>query len=186
MRKYSSTYQRYISKKVSRKSIAGVLGLLVAASVGLAACAAGPYTEANGLPNPLLTPGAVNPAVTQSNIHSTVCVVGWTATVRPPVTYTNELKSSQLHSGYNLNSDLSMKDYEEDHDVPLEVGGNPSDPKNLWPEPRNIKFGSYLKDQLENEMHRLLCSGAITLKTAQSAFLGNWEKAYTKYIGKLP
>jgi hypothetical protein len=181
------SWESYLTKKLSRKSFVITAGFLTAATIGLAACSAnGPYTEANGLPNPLLTPGLLNPAVTQANIHSNICIVGWTATVRPPVSYTNQLKYNQLHSGYNLNGDTNMKDYEEDHQVPLEVGGNPTDPKNLWPEPHNIKYGSYVKDQLENQMHHLVCTGAISLKTAQSAFLGNWENAYQKYIGKLP
>jgi len=39
-----------------------------------------------------LTPGVLNPAVTQATLFSTVCRKGWTRTVRPPVSYTNELK----------------------------------------------------------------------------------------------
>jgi hypothetical protein len=66
------------------------------------------------------------------------------------------------------------------------VGGSPTDPHNLWPEPHNIKYGSFVKDQLENQVHRLICSGTISLKTGQAAFLGNWEVAYQKYIGRLP
>ncbi|MBV8598859.1 MAG: hypothetical protein JO017_08565, partial [Actinobacteria bacterium] len=36
------------------------------------------------LASPTLTPGATNPDVTQATIGSTICVRGWTATVRPP------------------------------------------------------------------------------------------------------
>lgn len=79
-----------------------------------------------------------------------------------------------------------MKHYEEDHIVPLEVGGNPSSPLNLFPQPRNIKLSAYLKDQLENRMHQLVCSGQLTLKVAQAVFLTNWEKGYSKYVGTLP
>src|SRR5689334_838052 len=39
---------------------------------------------------------ALNPAVTQATIHATICVSGWTATVRPPSSYTSELKVEQL------------------------------------------------------------------------------------------
>ena len=42
--------------------------------------------------SPMLTPGALNPDVTQVNIHSTICVPGWTATIRPPPDYTDALK----------------------------------------------------------------------------------------------
>jgi len=179
---YESNIRRRTSKLIA--SFAG--GVLFVATIGLAACAAGPYSQESGLPNKVLTPGMTNSQVTQANIHSNVCIHGWTATVRPPVTYTNQLKYSQLHSGYNLNSDMSLKNYEEDHEVPLEVGGSPSSVQNLWPEPRNIRLGATVKDQLENRMHDLLCAGQITLKTAQSVFMTNWESGYKKYIGQLP
>jgi len=182
----TSIYESNIKRRTSKLMASVVGGVITVATVGLAACAAGPYTEASGLPNRLLTPGAINPAVTQANIHSNICVSGWTTTVRPPVTYTNQLKYSQLHSGYNLDSDMSLKDYEEDHQVPLEVGGSPTSAQNLWPEPRNIRLGAALKDELENRMHDLVCSGQVTLKTAQSVFMINWESGYKKYIGALP
>lgn len=182
-----SQWEIFLKRKTSKASAIATTGILLAAVVGLAACGAvGPYSESTGLPNPAFTPGFLNPAVTQNNIHSNICIVGWTATVRPPVTYTNQLKYSQLHSGYNLNGDTNMKDYEEDHEVPLEVGGNPSDPRNLWPEPHNVKYGSFIKDQLENQMHHLVCTGAVTLKAAQAVFLTNWEVGYQKYVGRLP
>lgn len=181
-----SLWESTLIRRTSRSSALVATSFLLAATLGLSACGAATYSEASGLPNVKLTPGAVNPAVTQANIHTNICVVGWTAKVRPPVSYTNQLKYNQLHSGYNLNGDLNMKDYEEDHIVPLEVGGNPSSPLNLFPEPHNIKYGSYVKDQLENQVHRLVCSGQISLKTGQSVFLTNWEKGYKKYIGALP
>src|SRR2546421_8893359 len=49
--------------------------------------------QARGLlPDPTCTPGATNPAVTQDTIASTICVKGWTATVRPPVSVTTQIK----------------------------------------------------------------------------------------------
>ena len=181
-----SLWESTIARRTSKSSVLVATSIILAATLGLTACGAATYSEASGLPNRQLTPGAINPAVTQSNIRSTICVSGWTATVRPPVSYTNQLKYDQLHSGYNLDGDLNMKDYEEDHIVPLEVGGNPSSTLNLFPEPRKIKFSSYLKDQLENRMHQLVCSGQITLKAAQAVFLTNWEKGYSQYVGPLP
>jgi hypothetical protein len=181
-----SAWERTLRRKSSKASLLITTGIIISATIGLSACGAAVYSEDSGLPNTKLTPGAVNPDVNQGNIRSTICVAGWTATVRPPVTYTNKLKYDQLHSGYNLNGDLNMKHYEEDHIVPLEVGGNPSSPLNLFPEPRNIKFSSYLKDQLENRIRQLVCSKQITLKAGQAIFLTNWEKGYAKYVGPLP
>lgn len=182
----TSLWESELLRRTSRSSALVVTSLMLAATLGLSACGAATYSESSGLPNVKLTPGAVNPAVTQANIRANICVVGWTATVRPPVSYTNQLKYNQLHSGYNLDGDLNMRDYEEDHIVPLEVGGNPSSPLNLFPEPHNIKYSSYVKDQLENQIHRLVCSGRLSLKAGQAIFLTNWEKGYRKYIGPLP
>jgi hypothetical protein len=78
------------------------------------------------LPDPARTPGAINPAVTQETIGSTICVRGWTRTIRPPGQYTSALKRQQIRDfGY---ADRRMSDYEEDHLVPLGLGGSPTDP----------------------------------------------------------
>jgi hypothetical protein len=54
---------------------------------------------------------------------------------RHPAHYTSRLKREQLNDPERGYDDQDMRDFEEDHDVPLEVGGNPIDPRNLWPEP---------------------------------------------------
>jgi hypothetical protein len=38
----------------------------------------------SALPDRTRTPGALNPKVTQATIGTTICVRGWTQTVRPP------------------------------------------------------------------------------------------------------
>ena len=48
------------------------------------------------LPDLKRTAGDIDPAVTQQNIHSTICVKGYTKTVRPPSYYTNKLKKAQI------------------------------------------------------------------------------------------
>ena len=50
--------------------------------------------------NAKATPGMLNSSVTQANIATTVCKSGWTATIRPTVTYTNKLKDTQLKTTY--------------------------------------------------------------------------------------
>ena len=108
-----------------------------------------------------LTPGVVNPAVTPATLRATVCRKGWTRTVRPPTSYTNALKLQQLHAR-GLRGPPSA--YQEDHLISLELGGNATDPRNLWPEPypRAAEV-----DRVENELNARLCSGAITLDDAQ-------------------
>ena len=121
------------------------------------------------LPDLRCTPGATDPAVTQQNIHATICVSGYTASVRPPVSVTNALKGSQIALyGY---ADTNPKDYEEDHLISLELGGAPSDAKNLWPE-----FGPSPnpKDKVENLLHKLVCAGKMALKTAQALITHDW------------
>ena len=138
-----------------------------------------------GLPNYLKTPGEIDARVTQSNIGVTICVVGYTKTVRPPASYTNSLKYQQLHSGYNVNGDMNMRDYEEDHLIPLAVGGNPTSPKNLFPQYFGGPYGARHKDRLELKMHLLVCAGRVSLATAQAAFKEDWRIAYRKYVGPL-
>ena len=138
------------------------------------------------MPDPVKTPGAINPAVTQANIQKTICVSGYTSAIRPPSSYTTALKIKQLQQGYAVNGDFDTSHYEEDHLISLELGGHPTDPKNLWPEPYNDTLGARIKDRLENKLHDLVCDGAIKLRTAQQAISVNWEDAYQKYIGPLP
>ncbi|WP_042409595.1 hypothetical protein [Streptacidiphilus carbonis] len=129
------------------------------------------------LPDPSCTPGATNPDVTQDTIDSTICVSGWTATVRPSTSYTNALKIKQIAEyGY---ADTSTADYEEDHFIPLELGGAPKDPLNLWPEPHADSNGgtSTQKDTVENKLKKAVCNGSATLVDAQDAIAADWTTA---------
>jgi hypothetical protein len=109
----------------------------------------------------VLTPGVLNTAVTQTTIGSTICRHGWTRTIRPPVDYTNALKHRQLRE-YGLRGPPSA--FQEDHLISLELGGNPVDPRNLWPEPYPRAASV---DQIENDLKRRVCSGSLTLAEAQ-------------------
>ena len=133
------------------------------------------------LPNRARTPGAVNPTVTQANIHSTICVTGWTSTVRPSSSYTTGIKEKQLASGYAFHSDKNTGDYEEDHLISLELGGSPTSVLNLWPEPYEATDGARTKDQIENKLKTLVCSGSVSLATARHAIASNWWVAYNAY-----
>lgn len=138
----------------------------------------------SALPDPALTPGAVNPAVTQDNIGQTICVPGWTRTVRPPARYTSALKRRQIRQyGY---TDHRMRLYEEDHLIPLSLGGAPMDPRNLWPEPRQSADGwdADRKDELEAMLPQLVCARTLSLEDAQHAIATNWIDAYRRYVGE--
>ena len=73
--------------------------------------------------------------------------------------------------------DTNTADYEEDHLISLEIGGNPTDPKNLWPEPY-AKPGAHEKDQVENFLHSEICAGKITLQQAQISIVKDWYSIY--------
>src|SRR5947209_6316443 len=45
-------------------------------------------------PDPRCTPGALNPRVTQATIRRTICMRGWTSTVRPPERITEQEKAA--------------------------------------------------------------------------------------------
>ncbi len=142
--------------------------------------------ESAALPNPRLTPGVADPRVTQANIHQTICVRGYSRSVRPPEAYTEPLKRQQVAEyGY---ADTRLSDYEEDHELSLELGGSPTDPRNLWPEPHDVQggWGSYAKDRLENRLHKLVCRGRLSLSQAQQAITSNWIDAYKRYVGPSP
>ncbi|HEY8108011.1 MAG TPA: hypothetical protein VIC70_04865 [Gaiellaceae bacterium] len=113
------------------------------------------------LADPSRTPGVLNPDVTQADIRSTICRHGWTETIRPPTSYTDDLKRRQIRQ-YGETGSLS--DYQEDHLISLELGGSPTDPRNLWPEPYPRASDV---DKIENELNGEVCSGQLTLAQAQ-------------------
>jgi hypothetical protein len=115
------------------------------------------------LPKPRLTPGAYNIKVRQSTIYRTICVPGWIAKIRPSSSYTNALKRKQMPL-YGLTGTSSA--YEEDHLIPLELGGAPRNPKNLRPEPRAQARRS---DPLETSPKRRVCRRQSTLVAARLA-----------------
>lgn len=108
-----------------------------------------------------LTPGALNAAVSQGSIGSTICVRGWTRTIRPSSSYTRQLELEQMRA-YGRTG--SPSDYQEDHLISLELGGDPTDPRNLWPEPRER---AEEVDRTEDELRERVCSGRLSLAEAQ-------------------
>ncbi len=132
-------------------------------------------------PDPRCTPGAVDPAVTQAGIHSTICRSGWTAMVRPPESVTEPEKYASM-AAYGVRG--SASGYEYDHLVPLELGGAPNDPRNLWPEPdyaRPEAFYLNPKDRLEDALRRRVCEDAMTLSQAQRLIASDWVTAFRRF-----
>jgi hypothetical protein len=88
--------------------------------------------------------------------------------IRPPESYTEALKYRQMDA-YGDTGPVSS--YEEDHLIPLELGGSPSSPQNLWPEPGSAPNP---KDAVENAANRAVCDGEMTLVAAQQEIAANW------------
>ena len=119
------------------------------------------------LPDRRCTPGSIDPAVTQANIHQTICASGYTAKVRPSSGETNAFKFNEAYPAYGLAHSVQS---ELDHFIPLELGGSNS-AQNLWPE---IPPSDNPKDAVENAAHKAVCDGAMTLTAAQNAMAANW------------
>lgn len=162
--------------RIRPRHVAIAAAVLSAATLaGHAAAATVPaHCHSNGaLPDRGCTPGAINPKVTQANIAATICVQGYTRSVRPPISYTDPLKL-RLMRAYGETGPASA--YELDHLVSLELGGNPTSPENLWPEPYLPLPGAHEKDKVENYLHEQVCLGAITLAEAQRIISTDWRQ----------
>jgi hypothetical protein len=134
-------------------------------------------------PSPTSTRATRAITVNQDHIGQTICVTGWTATIRPPPAFTTRLKQERLATGHTYKGDTATGDHEQDHLISLEIGGAPNAEANLWPEPCNSPEGARVKDVVENTLHTLVCDHAITLATAQRAIAANWWTAYQTYVG---
>lgn len=155
-----------------------VFRVVVAASL-LAFCPIPPASAQScvardGLPDAVCTPGDRDPRVTADNIHETICVKGYTKTVRPPKNVTDKIKRERM-SAYGI--DGTPNTYELDHLIPLELGGS-SSVANLWPQPWDGQYGARQKDRLEDRLHSLVCTGRMTLDAAQQVFATDWVTAY--------
>lgn len=70
-------------------------------------------------PDVACTPGAVDPAVTDDNISTTICTSGYTDTVRPPSADTGRIKT-KMYDWYGVTRAATD---ELDHLVSLQLGG---------------------------------------------------------------
>ncbi len=134
----------------------------------------GPYP----LPDRRCTPGAINPQVTQANISSTICSAGYTERIRPPESVTEPEKIASA-AAYDYTGSLATAEY--DHLIPLELGGDPNDPANLWVEPNDNSAATTTtnsKDSLEDRLNSLVCSDQMTLAAAREAIATDWVASY--------
>lgn len=128
------------------------------------------------LPDPFCTPGEIDPRVTQENIYQTICVSGYTRTVRPSSSKMRRMKLESM-AEYGV-AEKDPGGFEYDHLISLQLGGSPSDERNLWPEPDDAPNP---KDAIEGRLHDLVCEGEISLAEAQERIAQNWLTALSGY-----
>ncbi|MFI5776552.1 hypothetical protein [Nocardia sp. NPDC051570] len=122
------------------------------------------------LPDPNCTPGAVDPAVRADNVVDTICRDDYAASVRPPAEITDPEEDADARA-YGYNGPLDDAEY--DHLIPIELGGDPNDPRNLWVEPGPASP----KDTVQRQLHALVCSDKVALTDAQIAIAADWTTA---------
>lgn len=151
-------------------AIATLVGSGVAAAEALAPSATRASAPKVDLPNRTLTPGsrfAVSP--------TQVCRSGYAASVRNVPSSEATLVYARYHARHVPYA------LEVDHLISLELGGSNAI-SNLWPEPYAGAWGARTKDRLENKLHSLVCSGQLTLASAQWQEASDWVTAYTRYV----
>ena len=121
-------------------------------------------------PDRQCTPGAIDRAVTQADIRTTICSSGYAEDVRPPESQTEAFKFGQAYPAYGIAAGTGS---ELDHLVPLELGGA-NDAGNLWPEAGALPNP---KDAVEDALNKAVCDGQVSLARAQRAIARDWETA---------
>jgi hypothetical protein len=111
------------------------------------------------------------------NLGNTICKKNWTSTIRPPRSFTDQLKMERMGvHGYDLSN---ISNYELDHRMPLELGGAPGSPKSgLDWENVNLSLESPAspnpKDQDETALKDAVCRGSMTLAQARLRLVSTW------------
>jgi hypothetical protein len=127
--------------------------------------------QAAPLPRPNLTPGA-----TQA-VPMDVCLV----TPKEDASAIPISERKEVFREYGMDYRHAGQ-YELDHLITPALGGT-DDIHNLWPEPySSTEWNAHVKDQLEDRLHQMVCSGQIDLPTAQRAISTNWIEAYKLYF----
>ena len=124
------------------------------------------------LPDPACTPGAVF----ASAGTSTICVSGYTRTVRNVSVKTKQI----IYRAYGIDYPQPTGTYEADHLIPLELGGS-NDIANLFPEAQDPRPGFREKDLVENYLHDQVCAGNISLSAAQEQIARDWVAVYDTF-----
>jgi len=86
-----------------------------------------------------------------------------------PASITDAVKAGQVAHGPYADKDPSH--YVEDELIPVELGGAPADPRNLWPQTPDM---AAVKDREESHLRAEVCHGNVSLSVAQTEMLQDW------------
>ncbi len=129
-------------------------------------------SDAEAAPNRSLTPGAARQVK-----MSEVCSVPQEEVIGD---VSVSLRQRVLQE-YGI-ANARPEEYEIDYLIAPRLGGT-EDIRNLWPEPyRTHVWNAHVKDDLEERLHEMVCSGQLDLHTAQHDIATDWIAAYKKYF----
>lgn len=157
----------------------------------------GPALLPDSRPDRALTPGAVDPGVSDA----TICAHDWApgdppqrggdATYARAARHTSAAMKAAVFAAYRLSDPHDGgHSYEVDHLVPLSLGGRDV-VANLWPESRRGDgLNAWAKDRLEFRLYRLVChpppgTARVSLAEAQAAFRDDWVAAFRRYCADI-
>jgi hypothetical protein len=144
------------------------LALVCAFAVGSASAQHAPRVR--DLPRHHLTPGAhfvVGKAA--------ICKSGYAARIR----HIPKRVKKRAYARYGLRR--NARGYQLDRLISLGIGGSNAI-TNVWPQHSRGPWGARTKQRLEHKLHRLVCSGRLSLASAQRQEAANWIKAYKRYV----
>lgn len=123
-------------------------------------------------PDPSITPGDTLPVTAQD-----VCTPGYAKKVRNVPSGVKR----QAYARYGI-AQRAAGEFEVDHLISLELGGSNSI-RNLWPQSfMTHPWNAHVKDAIENELHRQVCAGTMSLHDAQHAIATDWIAAYRRVL----
>lgn len=139
-----------------------------------------PTVAAGDLPCVQTSHGCIstNPDVTEATLGQTICVTGYTKTVRPATSYTNGVKKKLLREAGIDEAQIGQ--YELDHIIPLAVGGHPRKLSNLMLQGWDGEDGANKKDGLERKLQNMVCAAKIVLADAQYCIAEDWVACATE------
>jgi len=124
---------------------------------------------ASDLPDRKITPGSTTKVPIE-----VLCEKGYTKSVR----HVSGSAKAAVYRQYGIKSHRSGE-YEIDHLISLELGGS-NDITNLWPQSYEGTWNAHVKDQLEDRLHAMVCTGQISLGQAEKMIAVDWIDAYKR------